>query len=245
MNTGEELLAGGNMGPVTRRGDEVQRVSGEWTPAVHRLLAHCRSRGFLGAPEPRGVQDDGREVLSYIRGDVPQDPMPDWVWTDTALASCAQLLREFHEVSATAPRNGPWRSPHREPAEVVCHNDFAPYNLVFDRGRAVGVIDFDYASPGPRIWDLAYLAYRIVPFTGDQSAGLDDHQRRVRLARLLDAYGTSHSAQEVLSTMIVRLEELAIFSEAKAVELEKPELADHARGYRRDAAELGKQLRSS
>ncbi len=29
---------------------------------------------------------------------------------------------------------------------------------VFRDGLAVGLIDWDYASPGPRLWDLAHLA---------------------------------------------------------------------------------------
>ena len=46
---------------------------------------------------------------------------------------------------------------------MICHNDFAPYNLAFRDGLPVGAIDFEAASPGPRAWDLAYLAYRLVP----------------------------------------------------------------------------------
>ena len=49
--------------------------------------------------------------------------------------------------------------------EVICHNDFAPYNLMFEDGRLTGVIDLDLASPGPRVWDMAYTAYRFVPLT--------------------------------------------------------------------------------
>lgn len=231
-------LAGGNMGPVVRRGDDVLRVSGAWTPAVHRLLTHCRTHGFDQAPQPRGITDDHREILQFLPGDVPQYPMPAWVWTEATLDSCAELLRRFHDVSQSASRVGPWRSPIREPVEVVCHNDFAPYNIVFTDGRATGVIDFDHASPGPRIWDLAYLAYRIVPLTGDRSDGFDDDQRSARLHRLLDQYRSAASVDQLLQTVIIRLEALAEFSDAKAAELGRPELADHALGYRGDADQL-------
>jgi len=36
---------------------------------------------------------------------------------------------------------GCWQLPVHAPAEVICHNDFTPCNLVFDAGRAIaGVI---------------------------------------------------------------------------------------------------------
>ncbi len=47
--------------------------------------------------------------------------------------------------------------------------------MVFHQGNLRGLIDFDTASPGPRVWDLAYLAYQLVPFTetaGGAAAGL-------------------------------------------------------------------------
>lgn len=239
----EQLLAGGNMGPVSRRGDVVLRVSGPWTPAVHRLLAHCRERGLSGVPEPRGIELDAagrREVLEYLEGDVPAYPMPAWLWADAGLDSAVDLLRRFHLASATADRTGPWRSPVREPVEVVCHNDAAPYNMVFRDGRAVGLIDLDHAAPGPRIWDLAYLAYRIVPITTDRADGFTDTERDARLDRLLDRYagddGPRYSRQDLLAAVADRLDALAEFSDAKAVELGRPELADHARQYERDAA---------
>src|SRR5204863_4404273 len=99
-------------------------------------------------------------VVGFVVGAVPAYPMPPWVWTDAALDSAARMLRQIHDATARLEIEGPWRSPVHQPAEVVCHNDFAPYNLVFDSGVVVGVIDWDFASPGPRVWDLSYLAYR-------------------------------------------------------------------------------------
>ena len=69
----------------------------------------------------------------------------------------------------------------RAPVEVICHNDFATYNLVFDGENVVGVIDWDFASPGPRLWDIAYLAYRIVPLSsGDRRT--DSRTRNAAIA---------------------------------------------------------------
>lgn len=239
MSDPAEPLSGGNMGPVVRRGGDVYRTAGEWTPAVHRLLRHCRAAGVTGVPEPMGVTDHGLEVLSFLPGDVPSYPLPGWVWTPEALGSSGRLLRSFHDASETCDPTGPWRSPVREPAEVICHNDFAPYNLVYSEGVAIGAIDFDYASPGPRLWDLAYLAYRIVPLTiEDVGDGFGAAERSQRLTDLLDAYSVSFRHAEVMGTVRERLVALAEFSDRMAETLGNPELREHARLYRRDAASL-------
>jgi hypothetical protein len=235
-----EVLSGGNMGQVVRVGDTVVREAGDWTPSVHRLLDHLERRGVDGVPRVRGRTGDGREVLGFVPGTVPSYPMPAWVWSQRALLTSAQLLRRIHDVTADADRTGPWRSPTHQPAEVVCHNDFATYNLVFDEeAGAVGVVDWDYASPGPRIWDLAYLAYRIVPLTTvDEGDGFTPAQRLARLDALLRAYRSDTTPAQVAAVLRRRLLELADFSEAKAAELAKPQLRDHAAQYRRDASHL-------
>ncbi|MCA0293913.1 MAG: aminoglycoside phosphotransferase family protein [Actinobacteria bacterium] len=242
----EEPLAGGNMGPVSRRGEEVLRTAGPWTPNVHRLLDAYAAAGVQGTPRPLGYTDDGRERLSFLPGVVPAYPMPDWVWAESVLADAASLLRRLHDASVglAGVRDG-WRSPVLEPAEVVCHNDFAVYNLVFEDGRLVGVIDFDYCSPGPRIRDLAYLAYTLVPLNGALEAGaFTASERAGRLERLVAAYGGSFTASEVLPVVVERLRDLADFSDRAAVELSNPDLHRHAAGYRADAARLASGLLS-
>ena len=154
--------------------------------------------------------------MSFVPGDVPAYPMPEWVWADGVVTASAALLRRLHDatVGFTAP-DARWRMPAHEPLEVVCHNDFAPYNLVFRDGTPVGVIDFDTCSPGPRVWDLAYLAYRVVPLTaaGNPDApATSDAERSRRLALLCDAYGAPVSPAAVVAMLPPRLEELRAFT---------------------------------
>ena len=235
-NEREELLSGGNMGPVLRRGDTVVRRAGEWTPAVHRLLRHLVAAGIHGVPDVLTSADPRQEVLTFVKGDVPSYPMPAYIWHEATLRSAARLLRQTHDATTGCSRQGPWRSPVHEPVEVICHNDFAPYNLVFAGSEVVGVIDWDYASPGPRVWDLAYLAYRLVPLSSAQrSDGFTDRERQSRLDLLMDAYGTRFEPAQFRRVLSDRLDELAELSDEMAAALSKPELAEHAKLYRADA----------
>lgn len=90
----------------------------------------------------------------------------------------------------------------------------APYNLVFRDGGVVGAIDFYAASPGPRAWDLAYLAYRLVPLTAPGNVdgiAARDEQRAARLRRLCGASG-GVAAADVVDVVPRRLDELAAFT---------------------------------
>ena len=74
-------------------------------------------------------------------------------------------VRRFHDATAGFHLAGAvWRSGAGAPGggEVICHNDVAHYNTVFRAGRPVAFIDWDFAAPGPRAWDLAYAACRFV-----------------------------------------------------------------------------------
>ena len=153
------------------------------------------------------------------------------------LDACAALLRALHDATAGFAREGrTWQLAAHEPDEVVCHNDFAPYNLVFRDGLPVAAIDFGAASPGPRAWDLAYLAYRLVPLAAPGNPDLPQIPgRERRLARLCRAYGDVAPA-DVVAILPRRLEELAAFSEARG-----GEFAAHAALYRADARALSER----
>lgn len=237
----EKPLEGGNMTPVSRKGDQVLREAGPWTPTIQRLLAHIRSRGIEWAPEPLGWTKDGREALAYLKGKVPTHPLPDWVYADSALKRAGKWLRQLHD--ATEGYHDPearWRTAPRKPAEVICHNDFVPYNMVFRNEELVGVIDWDFAAPGPRLWDLSYLAYRMVPLMREENpaAPAIHIDLGARLELLLKAYGADATLPDLLETMVARLEDLSALTHSIGVARKDASLLDDAENYSADAAFL-------
>lgn len=242
----DEVLVGGNVTAVVRRGDTVRRETGEWTPAVHRLLRTLRDAGIEHVPEPLGIDEHGREILSFLPGEMLSDAAPAVLWSDDVLRAAARLLRRIHDASAPLIREETlvWRSARHEPAEVICHNDFATYNLVVEGEELRGAIDFDFASPGPRVWDLSYLAYRIVPFAEDSAdtGGLD---RSRRLDQLIASYGGGFTAAEVVATAAQRLDDLVEFTRERLRETGRIEFGEHAAMYARDAARLRARTRES
>jgi Ser/Thr protein kinase RdoA (MazF antagonist) len=244
----EEVLAGGNMTPVVRVGDTVRRAAGPWTATIHAFMSHLRASGFTMAPQPLGIDDRGREIISLLPGAPATYPLPPFAWSDTTLTAVAHALRAFHDASLgfVPPPGGRWQWPAHEPQEVVCHNDFAPYNLMFVGEKLAGVIDLDLASPGPRVWDMAYTAYRFVPLTDPANPdapfpGAREQMRR--LAAFRAAYGLSAVAlPDVLEAAAAKLRELVAFIERRAAAGDAAQQAVLARGdvgiYRRDIAHI-------
>lgn len=164
----EQQLDGGiaNAGQVVRVGDHVLRPATAHARSVHALLRAVRAAGFDGVPAPVGIDDDGRERLEFVVGDVPLVPYPDWSRSDRALASVARLLRRLHDAARDFDPDGlTWNPALADPAggSLVVHNDVEPANVVFRAGRAVAFLDFEFAAPGRRVYDLAQLARHWVP----------------------------------------------------------------------------------
>lgn len=133
---------------VVRVGDTVRRPPTFNSLFVHKLLQHLAASGFDAASRSHGSDEFGRDVFSYIEGDVPHDL--SW-HSDDILFDAARLIRRYHDAT-----EGLLASPAAQGAglEVVCHNDLSPCNFVFQGGRPAAIIDFDSASPGLRMHDL-------------------------------------------------------------------------------------------
>jgi Ser/Thr protein kinase RdoA (MazF antagonist) len=189
---------------VERWGDSVHRRAGEWTPAIHALLLHLRTVGFAGAPRPVGLHDDV-EILTFMPGGGASH-------SDEELASVGKLIRAFHDASRSflPPPGSRWQFMVGAPrsGDVICHNDLSPDNTVFEPlGSASAFIDWDLAAPAPRLWDLAWAAYRFVPLYDESTAarlGYPIGRQAERLRILCETYALSERG-ELLPTVCRRI----------------------------------------
>ena len=243
----KQVLSGGREGKIVREADVVVRPANVWTPQVHAFLAFLRERGFPNVPAPYGIGEDGRERVSFVEGEVCHDALPDDLFNDRVLTDAAKLLRRCHDAGEDYIKRltgeEPWMLPAREPAEVMCHGDFAPYNVTFREGGVYGIIDFDTLHPGPRLWDLAYAVYRWVPFMAPSNPeSREDLAGQLRRLKLFsDAYGLREAEKAQLpSGMIERLQSLVSYmreeAEAGNEDMRKNIEEGHVDLYLRDIA---------
>ena len=199
----EQPLEGGNATEgVVRVGDTVRKPWGPTTPAVHELMRTVAGAG-VDVPEPRGRDARGRQILEFVPGTPALEAPP---LTLCELARVGRLIRSIHDASEGFSPSipAPWEPLLPVPdgaAELICHGDLTPWNLVL--GERWVFIDWDDAAPSTRLWDLAYSA---------QAFALNDVSEEPpgaarRLAALVDGYGADAELRARLPrTMTMRAE---------------------------------------
>lgn len=136
-----------------------------------------------------GIDEQGREIISYIEGYVPASL---GMWSDNQLITAAKFIHRFHDVTAGSNIAGN--------GEVVCHNDLSPCNFVFVNDKPVAIIDFDAASPGSRVSDLAYAAWLWLDIGNDE---ITPEEQKRRLNLFAEAYGYS-DIESIINMMMSR-----------------------------------------
>ncbi|SHG85211.1 hypothetical protein SAMN05443575_2931 [Jatrophihabitans endophyticus] len=193
-----ELPRGDVTEGVVRIGDTVRRPHQPTSGAVAAYLAHLAAAGMSGVPRYLGRDDAGRDVLTYLAGDVPGDPVEPWAAADDVLPGVGRLLRRLHDASEgfvlpavePVPGRPTPRFPDGAPL-IVSQRDVTPQNTVFRTGAAWGLVDFDLLGWTTRATDLVNTAMHWVPLSdpADRApvyAGTDPGRR---LRGLYDAYG--------------------------------------------------------
>ncbi|NRA65987.1 MAG: aminoglycoside phosphotransferase family protein [Pseudobacteriovorax sp.] len=230
-------LSGGRKGKIWKESETVIRPSNDWTRTVHRFLSYLRERGVDFVPKPLSFDSDN-EVLSFMPGDVFHSPYPKDLFSIESLKSASRLLRQFHDFGkgfiSQISRDDKWMLEPKKGFEVICHGDFAPYNVCVNDWHATGIIDFDTIHPGPRLWDISYAIYRWVPLTSplnpDTFFELDKQIHRAGV--FFDVYGASAGLREKLVPMLVeRLEALISYMTTNAPQSETNFGDDIANGH--------------
>ena len=176
MTEHEVVLPGGRTtNGVVRVGDTVRRPLCMNSAFVHRLLEHLAAERCPGAPRFLGLDSAGREMLTFLPGEVPDEL---GAFSDEQIHRAARLLRRLHDATQ--------ESVLRDPYEVVCHGDPSPCNCVFVDGTPAAFIDFDAARPGNRRDDVGYAAWMWLDIG---NAALEARAQGQRVADFFLAYG--------------------------------------------------------
>lgn len=182
----EQPLAGGFISDVVLASGTVRKSPPRDPVFVRRLLRHFEHHHWTGAPRFIGTDHRGREMLTFIDGEVPwrQNHEPPSTRSEQSLAAVARHVRHFHDLTAgTDLADG---------HEVVCHNDLSPKNTVYRDASGqmmpVAFIDWDIAAPGARIHDVAHVCWQYVGL----GPNVQDAPAAAKLVGVIaDAYGVA------------------------------------------------------
>lgn len=170
--TDEIALPGGQCTPgVVRIDDTVRRPLSAGWEFRHQLFHRLEAHGFTQGPRLLGIDEQGREILTYLPGETMQGH-------EVPLRTIGAMIAALHAATAGTSLAGD--------REVVCHQDIAPWNTIHRSGHLVGLIDFDAAQPGDRLDDLAYAAWTFLDIGSS-----DPDLVREGLADLFAGYGLS------------------------------------------------------
>ncbi|ERN51526.1 UNVERIFIED_CONTAM: phosphotransferase [Escherichia coli] len=156
--------------------------------------------------------------------------MKKYMWSNDVLKEIAHMLRLYHDAVSDFPLFDEWIPIDNTPInrEVLCHNDFAVYNIIFNHEQPVGIIDFDVAAPGPRLWDIAYTLYICVPLsrlyhnekgeTVNYNTLYDAERIKTRIKLFFNSYDIEGIDEDYLEMVLLRLEGLCKYIKRKSNE---------------------------
>jgi hypothetical protein len=224
-------LTGGDVTEgLVRKGATVRRQVGRNSAVTHAVLAHLDTVGFEGSPRFLGIDVQGREVLSFIDGEVAGSPYPEWTSDIERAASVARLLRKLDDAMlllglpddlSQKPDAVPDEPPLIGPMpDFWGHRDITPQNVVFRDGQAHAFIDFDLVKPSTRIDEVCNMLLWWAPLMpkADRDPALAEVNSMKRVTRLVNEYRLDMQSRQLIVPVAQRTAERAWHSMRYAAE---------------------------
>ena len=216
-------LSGGRQTGIYKSGKTVIRPRTPFSENIHQFLRDIRKAGFTKCPVPHGFDENGNEVLEYIEGDVSNYPLSREFSSLEIVYSAGRVLNQFHAASETVfksiNKNLQWLLPNRSQPQLICHGDYAPYNVVVKNAEVIGMIDFDTIHFGTKPDDIAYGMYRWATLFRQSSPDrIGPLEMQIKRAKVFcDGYGLSaESRAGLVDVMIKKIEALVLFMRENA-----------------------------
>jgi hypothetical protein len=220
-----EFASGESKQKVVRVGDTVRKeLAGDYE-LVRKVMVELTKNGFQYSPKYLGVDDKGREKMEYIHG----KQMNHGDITISLMKQTLRALRNFHDILSVSELS--------EDEETLLHTDFAPWNLIVDEGKLVGVIDFDGVKPGRRLYDVAYTCWNLLDI-GSSETNFTEEEVFKYLPVSINAYGDIDSSDFV---DVLLSEQYRILKERqeRVGEVEEGEEREYRKGI---CIEINKQI---
>ena len=204
-------LEGGNTtAGVVRVGDTVRRPVRASSERSQAVLRHLEDVGFPHAPRFLGIDEQGREILTFVPGRTIWPHEMELLAEGGVLEPIGALVRAYHEAMTSFGTAG-------DDGRIVLHGDLAPWNVVVGDDGTWTLIDWDEVAEGDVAWELAYVLHTFVPLWPSTPFAHDDAE----IVRRIDRLGASSGAEAALVERALRLvpercRELADATEARA-----------------------------
>ena len=198
-------LEGGNItAGVVRVGDTVRRPLGASSDLTHAVLLHLEAAGFPHSPRFLGIDDQGREILTYAPGRTIWPHEADLLDRGGCVEPVAALVARLWEAMTTFP------SP-------LAHGDLAPWNVVLGDDGTWTLIDWDEVAPDEPATELAYVLHTFLPLWPTSTFADDDVELRRRIEVFTARLGAGRElVDEALRRVPAKCRSIARAAEAGA-----------------------------
>lgn len=207
----------GNLNTIFTDENYVYRPKTSYSFLINNFVQHLNRSGFTYSPTFIAC-NESTDVFSYISGNsIDLNELKDIQQHKQLLKALADILKQFHDIGSS------YINTHssyfldytgNDPLETICHNDIAPYNMLWENHQITGLIDFETICPAPRSWDIVYAAYRFIGLGQERCTylkKLNDKRQKETIRELSHYFGVCCDypfSEFFLNTLIERLQSL-------------------------------------